>query len=191
MLLALAPLSWEPRLLEVRIRPGGEACRPHSRVSRGDSRQGALRAGSRSSGRASSRRLGRDPPLRLLGGSAGGRARREESRSESGAPRRAPGAHRAPTPAAAQPPSVSSARLRARPAGRGARPGAGLEGTNCSRALAASSLSPTPRVWPVLALGALAGPRPPGPDCWAPRAGFKVWPFDQKDRVGAASRPGA
>ena len=56
------------------IRPGGEACSPHSRVPRGDSRQGALQAGSRASGRASSRSLGRDPPLRLLGGSAGGRA---------------------------------------------------------------------------------------------------------------------
>ncbi|XP_065798102.1 death-associated protein kinase 2-like [Muntiacus reevesi] len=41
------------------------------------------------------------PPSRWLCG----RARRERSRSESSAPRRAPGAHRAPTPAAAQPPA--------------------------------------------------------------------------------------
>ena len=124
------------------------------------------------------------------------RARREQSRSESGAPRRAPGAHRAPTLAAAQPPAVSSAHLRARRAGRGARPGARLERANCSGALAAYSLSPPPtlprpRLWPVLAFGILAGPRPPGPDCWPPRAGFEVWPFDQKDWVGAAGRPGA
>ncbi|CAN0541042.1 unnamed protein product [Rangifer tarandus platyrhynchus] len=41
------------------------------------------------------------PPPRWLCG----RARRERSRSESSAPLRAPGAHRAPTPAAAQPPA--------------------------------------------------------------------------------------
>ena len=118
----------------------------------------------------------------------------EQIRERSAPP--GPGAHRAPTLAAAQPPAVSSAHLRARRAGRGARPGARLERANCSGALAAYSLSPPPtlprpRLWPVLAFGILAGPRPPGPDCWPPRAGFEVWPFDQKDWVGAAGRPGA
>lgn len=80
------------------------------------------------------------PPPRCLCG----RASRQRSRSESSAPRRAPGAHRAPTAAAAQPPAVSSARLRARRAGWGDRSGAGQEETNCSGALAPYSLSPPP-----------------------------------------------
>nr|XP_059858887.1 death-associated protein kinase 2 [Delphinus delphis] len=71
---------------------------------------GALRAPSRASGCASSRRLGRDRPPRPLGSSAalraGGRPpRRERSRAESSAPGRAPRAYRASTPGAAQPPA--------------------------------------------------------------------------------------
>lgn len=120
------------------------------------------------------------PPSRLLRGSAGRRAPTaqgaERSRAESSAPGRAPRAYRASTPGAAQPPAVSSARLRARRAGQGARLGAGASGGKLLRGKsAARSLTPPPRVWPALALGALAGPGPQGlpagPQGLAPKSG--------------------
>lgn len=91
------------------------------------------------------------PPPRLLSGSAGGQAPGgqggERSPAERRAPRRAHRAHRAhrsrrpAAPSAAQPPCVSSARLRARRAERGARPdcscapGLGPEGADSCGAL--------------------------------------------------------